>query len=273
MKKFFKKLFIPHANNLYRPHAFRHKAISIYSVALMLSHLSFGIAFTSASVSAQAGGDIAKQIIGLTNTERSAFGLGLVIENEKLTLAAKDRINDMFAKNYWDHYAPEGTEPWDAVKNAGYNYSYAGENLGKGFTDANAVVGAWMNSPSHRENLLNGNYEEIGVAIGSGLLNGRNTTIIVQLFASPFEKGVKPVTVLGSKSQVEQFSLSNVFNSSNVPYSIAWIMLTLMLIADAYMLTKQGHHKDRKHKFHIGFASLLILVLFSLLTFQLVNIL
>jgi len=145
--------------------------------------------------------------------------------------------------------------------------------LGKGFTDANAVVGAWMNSPSHRENLLNSNYEEIGVAVGSGLLNGKNTTIIVQLFASPFAKGVKPVTVLGSKSQVEQFSLANVFSSANIPYATAWIMMTLMLIADAYMLVKQGHHKDRKHKFHIGFASLLILALFGLLTFQFVNIL
>ena len=68
----------------------------------------------------------------------------------------------MFSKNYWAHFAPDGsTSPWDFIHQSGYNYIFAGENLAKGFTDANSVVAAWMNSPSHRENILSNKYKDV----------------------------------------------------------------------------------------------------------------
>lgn len=273
MKKIIKKIFIPHPHNLYRPHAFRHKAVSVYSIGLILSHLSFGIVLDSATVSAQVSENIAKQIVSLANEKRVRHGVGPLTENEKLNKAAKARANDMFKKGYWDHFSPDGKEPWDAVTAENYKYSYAGENLAKGFTDANATINAWMNSPTHRENLLNSNYENIGVAVKSGLLNTRNTTIIVQLFASPFEKGVKPITAFGKQAEAKDLSLTNVVSTSNIPYASAWLLIVLMLIADGIMLYKQGRHKDRKHRIHIGIASIFILILFSLLTVNVVSIL
>ncbi|KKR18841.1 MAG: hypothetical protein UU65_C0001G0231 [candidate division CPR2 bacterium GW2011_GWC1_41_48] len=251
----------------------RHKAISIYSIGLMLSHLAFGIGFDTVSVSAQVGESMTHQIVSLTNSERQKVNLPALKENSQLQGAAIARAKDMFAKDYWDHFAPDGKEPWEAIKEAGYNYSYAGENLAKGFSDANSTVNAWMNSQTHKDNLLNSNYEDIGIAVVSDSFKGRNTTIIVQLFAAPFERGVKPVTVLGAKSETKQLNLASMTSSQNIPYTAAWAMIALMLLADGWMLYKQGHHKDKHHRFHFGLASILMAALFSLLTVQVSNIL
>ena len=213
------------------------------------------------------------QIVSLTNAQREQHKVPAVKENPKLTKAAEARVKDMFDKDYWDHFAPDGKEPWDAIKAQTYEYSYAGENLAKGFTDANSTVQAWMNSQTHKENLLNSNYEEIGIAVASGNLKGRNTTIIVQLFASPFEKGVKPVTAFGKNVEAKQMNISNLQTTSNQTYLIAWIFVSIMLIADGIMLYRQGHHKDRHHKIHFGLASIFAAMLFSILTIQVVNIL
>ena len=66
----------------------------------------------------------------------------------------------MIAKNYWAHNAPDGASPWSFFKNVGYRYLYAGENLARDFGDSASVVNAWMNSPTHRDNLLSGRYRK-----------------------------------------------------------------------------------------------------------------
>jgi len=91
----------------------------------------------------------------------------------------------MLAKGYWAHFAPDGTSPWSFFLSFGYKYKYAGENLARDFPDASSAVTAWMNSPSHRENILNPNYEDIGIGVVEGSLAGADTTIIVQFFGTP----------------------------------------------------------------------------------------
>jgi uncharacterized protein YkwD len=73
-------------------------------------------------------------------------------------------------------FSPDGTEPWDFILGEKYDYIYAGENLAKNFSTFDDVVEAWYNSPSHKENLLNKNYTEMGFAIVNGELNGYETT-------------------------------------------------------------------------------------------------
>jgi len=272
MKKRIRHFFVPHANNLYRPHAFRHKAVSIYSIGLMLSHLSLGMFFNSGTVTAQYIENLNKQVIEITNSKRLENKLPQLKENKLLNLAAESRIKDMFDNNYWDHVSPDGRKPWDFIKTVGYEYSYAGENLAKGFTNANSVINAWMGSPTHRENLLNSNYEEIGVAAHSGILNGRNTTIIVQLFASPFERGIKPVTFLGNKSEFTRIDISNIATTSNLPYILLWLVMSIVLFLDVLMLIRQGHYRDKRHKFHVGMSVLLLAFLFGTLTINIVYI-
>jgi hypothetical protein len=90
----------------------------------------------------------------------------------------------MFEHNFWAHYAPDGTSPWYFIKNAGYEYEYAGENLAKGFSNSSDVVTAWMNSPTHRENVLSPKYQDIGFAVVEGKLLGEDTVLVVQMFGS-----------------------------------------------------------------------------------------
>ncbi len=127
----------------------------------------------------------AQEIIDLTNAKRVQNGLGPLVYNGQLATAAAAKAQDMFAVNYWAHNSPLGRTPWSFINAVGYRYIYAGENLARDFNDAGSVVDAWMNSPSHRENILDANFKEIGVAVSSGKLTGVDGILVVQMFGTP----------------------------------------------------------------------------------------
>lgn len=127
----------------------------------------------------------ASEIISLTNVQRVQNGLGPLTYNSLLASAAAAKAQDMFTVNYWAHNSPLGKTPWVFITGAGYKYVYAGENLARDFNDAPSVVNAWMNSPSHRENILDANFKEIGVAVESGKLTGIDGILVVQMFGTP----------------------------------------------------------------------------------------
>lgn len=125
-------------------------------------------------------------VISETNNQRRANGLGSLVENKKLNNAADFKMRDMFARQYFDHYGPNGTSgAAELVIKFGYQYSWVGENLALGdFRNANDLVSAWMNSPGHRANILNSVYREIGIATGYDVFQGRRTIIAVQIFGT-----------------------------------------------------------------------------------------
>ena len=123
-------------------------------------------------------------VIASTNAERVKLGLSSVKYNPVLSLAAENKAKDMFEHQYWAHYSPTGKTPWEFMKNSGYRYVVAGENLARDFLDTDDMVSAWMNSPTHRDNLVNARYQDIGVAVVNGTLNGVETTLVVQMFGS-----------------------------------------------------------------------------------------
>jgi hypothetical protein len=125
-------------------------------------------------------------LLKYTNLQREANGLAPLTLNPELTHAAQLKANDMFAKDYWAHVSPDGTTPWVWIRDSGYDYLYAGENLARGFTTSSDVVTAWMNSPEHRANMLSPNYTDIGFAVADGTLTGTQTTLVVQEFGSPY---------------------------------------------------------------------------------------
>ena len=124
------------------------------------------------------------EVIRLTNDRRITAGLSPLSENGALSQAAQAKGADMLNKGYWAHFAPDGTSPWSFFTDFGYRYRYAGENLARDFSSPGAAVDAWMNSPTHRENILNGNYKEVGIGVVEGNLAGVETTIIVQFFGT-----------------------------------------------------------------------------------------
>jgi len=150
----------------------------------------------------------ASDLYKYTNEQRKLKGLSELNLDPDLTKAASAKAEDMFKNNYWAHVSPSGIEPWYFFSEVNYDYSTAGENLAKNFNESKSVVKAWMDSPTHRDNLLNPNYNDIGFAVVNGTLDGYQTTLVVQFFGKrrtpvPVEK----VEIGGLKVQRSDSSL------------------------------------------------------------------
>jgi uncharacterized YkwD family protein len=107
--------------------------------------------------------DYAKQVVNLVNAERSKQGLKPLTINATLTKSAQAKAQDMHDKKYFDHNSPTYGSPFDQMKQFGYKYSYAGENIAMGQKTPQEVMNSWMNSSGHRANILSPNFTEIGV--------------------------------------------------------------------------------------------------------------
>ncbi len=134
-----------------------------------------------------------EDLVSLTNKKRVEAGLAPLILNEQLSKAAAEKAKYMLEKNYWAHIAPDGTTPWYFIKNSGYEYLYAGENLARGYNSASDVVDAWMASPTHKENILSPNYKDIGFAVVSGTLTGTETVLVVEEFGSKYSPNERDI--------------------------------------------------------------------------------
>jgi Cysteine-rich secretory protein family len=200
--KFFetlRHLFIPHESNNQKAKLLHSSSLLLIAVGLIAFQLLLGFAHKAfPKVLGYAANISPAEVIRLTNVQRAANGLGALTENSTLDSAALAKGNDMLAKGYWAHFAPDGTSPWSFFLNFGYKYKYAGENLARDFPDASSAVSAWMNSPSHKENILNPNYIDIGIGVVEGNLAGTDTTIIVQFFGAPLS-GRAPIPVAKAK--------------------------------------------------------------------------
>lgn len=134
------------------------------------------------------------EVVRATNEQRAGSGLKPLSYNEKLADAARRKAANMFSENYWAHNSPSGKTPWTWFKDAGYSYIFAGENLAKDFGDTTRMMNAWMASPTHKENIINPKYTEIGIAVVPGSIQGQETVLVVQLFATPGSGSVPQVT-------------------------------------------------------------------------------
>ena len=178
--------FLPHPTKKKRAVLLQHGAMLTYALVLVTFLGIFRtIPRVAPGVLGYASDISVSDLLKGTNKIRNENGLNSLRLNQSLTKAAEAKAHHMFAHNYWAHVAPDGTTPWDFVLDSNYDYSYAGENLAKNFDSSNDVVKAWFNSPSHRENLLSTNYDEIGFAVVNGVLDGYETTLVVQMFGRP----------------------------------------------------------------------------------------
>ncbi len=177
--------FIPHARNNYHPHIFSQRMTALLSALLVTIKI-----FTLASITlgpiapAYSSAISVANIISLTNQSRNQYNLPALTENQLLDQAAQAKANDMLAKGYFAHVTPTGQTPWDFITAAGYNYITAGENLAVNFTQAEDVETAWMNSPDHKANIINRNYQDIGIGISQGQYQGHLATFVVQMFGT-----------------------------------------------------------------------------------------
>jgi uncharacterized protein YkwD len=186
MQKRLKNYFIPHEGNEYKPHSLQKMAvlgmttlvILTFTLANLQSLIWIGSNWMVSTV-------LPAVIVDLTNSERVNNDLTPLQRNSVLDVAANLKAQHMANNQYFSHYSPDGVSPWYWFNQANYAFVNAGENLAIHFTDSDEVVDAWMNSPTHRANIVNGAYTEIGVGAVSGQYQGFNTVYVVQLFGTP----------------------------------------------------------------------------------------
>jgi hypothetical protein len=187
MFSWFKKHFIPHEKNNHRPHLLRDYSIrNVLGILILLEMFTFLIPFAYNNNTIGNLAAVLPAILSdLTNTNRAQQNLPVLTVSPLLTEAAQLKANDMATYGYFAHTSPAGKSPWYWLEQVGYNYQYAGENLAVNFSDSQDVVNAWMASPTHRANIVKGNYTEVGTAVASGIYQGQVTTFVVQDYANP----------------------------------------------------------------------------------------
>lgn len=153
-----------------------------------------------------------QSLLESTNMVRARSGSQKLQLSRELNTAAQAKAEDMVEKRYWSHETPNGDQPWVFIDQSGYNYSQAGENLAYGFLSSEATISGWMNSQSHRENMLDGDYRDVGFGIANtdSFVSGEPETVIVAFYASPAGSGA---------NQQPTGNFSNVLSQENrVPF-------------------------------------------------------
>lgn len=187
-----KNWFFPTKENNFQPRLLSDRAISIFILLFLLIKVIFSFNLILVKQSSLFADVSAQRIIALTNEVREQYNLPLVQEDLLLNKAAQEKAEDMFKNKYFGHFSPTGVSPWYWIDQSGYDYYYAGENLAMNFLDTEEVIKGWLNSPSHRENLLNKDYKDMGIAVVSGDFNneGINRILVVQMFGSKAKSSV-----------------------------------------------------------------------------------
>jgi uncharacterized protein YkwD len=129
------------------------------------------------------GQEFEAEILRLVNRERTARGLNALVRSAVLEFQATQYACEMIEYAFFDHVNPQtGSRLRDRAEQFGYHYQAIGENLAAGQPTPARAMQDWMNSPGHRDNILNPDYTELGVAYRLG---GSYTHYWVQEFGRP----------------------------------------------------------------------------------------
>ncbi|MBE9136252.1 CAP domain-containing protein [Nodosilinea sp. LEGE 07088] len=106
---------------------------------------------------------LAEELLRLVNAERQRVNLPPLVLNEQLTTAAQGHAQDMATSGRLSHAGSNGSTMRSRIDATQYDWSTIGENVAFGQPTATAVMTAWMNSPGHRQNILNPAFTELGI--------------------------------------------------------------------------------------------------------------
>lgn len=196
MRRLF-NFFIANAGNNHSPTLLQRAALVGMACLVVLSFIMSSLQTVLWQYSDWLVGNILPAVVtDLTNTERRSYSAPTLVRNTLLDEAARLKAEHMAAEGYFSHYSPGGISPWFWFERVGYTYAHAGENLAVHFFDSTAVVEAWMKSPTHKANIVNDKYTEIGIGVAKGRYEGFDTVFVVQLFGTPAQSPVLDVTPL-----------------------------------------------------------------------------
>ena len=182
-----KDYFISSERNDYKPWIISPQALGIF--CLVIWSLRFLV--PTAVIHAAPGID-PTDLMQRVNLERTQRFIPPLTTHPSLTSAATSKANDMLARSYFAHVDPDGRYVWPRIEAAGFTpYLTVGENLAMDFSSAPDVINAWMNSPTHRANIVNEKFEDQGMASVYGQYEpNHDSAIVVNLFGTLY-KSVK----------------------------------------------------------------------------------
>ena len=210
-----------------------------------------------------------------TNAERAENNLSVLNENELLDKSAQLKAEDIVKNNYFAHNSPDGKAPWYWLDKVGYKYEYAGENLAINFNESEDVITAWMNSPTHKANIVKNKYTEVGSGIATGTYKGKEAVFVVQHYANPRGGIIKTVDasrvvlkvegnkdvgqkVLGAETlneSVASSSITDLHLSKNLEYILIAILILLVIFAIFFRAIL------RFFSLHSFFSNLLLIII------------
>lgn len=243
MKAWLKHHFLPHEGNFHRPRFFEWHNVVAMLIALVMIELLFFVLPTLRFAAFIEHTNLATVLPGalstLTNEARTVSGATILAENKLLDQAATLKAQDMATKGYFAHTSPEGKTPWYWFNLVGYQYAYAGENLAVNFSDSADVTAAWLNSPTHKANIISRNYREIGTGIATGTYKGGEAVFVAQLFGTP--RSLAAISGAAPTPAWEMFLVS--------PHrSVGLILLALLAITILALILNismgKGRHPD-----------------------------
>lgn len=277
LRRLMKLAFVPHHANQYRPHLIRRYGIAALLVVIVGVQVGYNVS-TTGTVLGDKATISSDELLSDTNAERARNQLPPLAADAKLSQAAFLKAKDMFTHQYWAHNAPNGATPWQWFGEAGYNYSYAGENLAKNFRTASSVTAAWMASPEHQANVLGQHYTQVGFAVVDGVLSGKETTLVVALYGAPAEAPLSVATTAGGVSNAAQTKPESIMTRFGLalqaltPAAVASIVVALIagtvaLVAHVYRRKLPKSLRQSWYRHHgivkaTGMASLCFIIVF-----------
>jgi len=276
--------FVPRHTNNFNAKLLHHDFLTIYLIVAILFGAGIKHMQQTGNILGYATDVTVQKLYELTNAERSRNNINNLNYSEELAEAARRKAEDMFAQDYWSHYGPEGETPWQFILASGYQYEYAGENLAKNFMFSDGVVKAWIESTTHRDNLLRKEYTDVGFAVVNGVLNGEETTLVVQMFGKPLyandavaAETPKTETVVAQKPNIIEESVAKPIISEVLAYDatpqnssffgtylniniVFFAILMIALMLDFYFAAKLNlirvRGKNLIHFMFIGFIAI-----------------
>lgn len=242
---------VPSKGNDHHPHLLRREVVvAVLAFAVFVEAFMLTDGFLFLRDSKNLASVLPGVVAALTNDARKEEALPVLIPNPILAKGAQLKAQDMAEKEYFSHTGPDGSLPWKWFAAAGYEYEYAGENLAVNFTDSDEVVDAWLESPTHRANIMKASFTEIGIGMATGTYKGRETVFVVQFFGKPKSAGSARLAqgqsaahvpadqmllsgeVLGTStvSAVERFLASPVSLAKQIFYGLAALFALIILL-------------------------------------------
>lgn len=224
-----------------------HITKGLYMLGAILLASNF-LAFTLLEVGSSKAFGVS-EVIEQSNKQRELISAKPLTIDENLMTAAQTKAEDMAKGHYFSHNMPDGTPPWKFITDTGYQYLEAGENLAVTNEDSSTIVTGWLNSPAHRDNMLNKNFTATGIGMAPfGEYEGhKNTYVVVAFYTKPGSQQNVPVTIqpthpAGELTILKEKGLVMPLNAINI------LALTLIIIGASLEILHFRHKHSYNNK-------------------------